>query len=222
ARARQSDAARRGGTRDADAERHRIGRARIDVPNEELIGAPEFEGILVAPAGEQAAVPRETRHRQLAALLVDTNRLAADAAELHRREVDVVALLECDPVSVRRRNNLVSVRQREVHHAIAAVRSDRNERRTTAAAATCRSLAGGRGTLFGIEQSTFGPEGRTQELPPRFAAERRLGRTSDGGDDVAAIATSRGRGRDANEIVVRVRRDGSARRGRARAARDDD
>src|SRR5205085_10160216 len=75
ARARQSDAARRGGTRDADAERHRIGRARIDVPNEELIGAPEFEGVLVAPAGEQAAVPRETRHRQLAALLVDTNRL---------------------------------------------------------------------------------------------------------------------------------------------------
>ena len=111
---RERDAPVRHVTRHAELEGDRVRAARVHVPDVEALAAAELERLRVAPAREQAAVLRQLRDRELAAPLLDALHIAADAAPCERRDVDVVAFLERDPLSVRRRDDLVGRREAQM------------------------------------------------------------------------------------------------------------
>ena len=71
-------------------------RPRVHVAHVVVRAAAVLERLVVAPARKESAVARQLRDRELAAPFLDALRIAANAAQRERRDVDVVAFLERD------------------------------------------------------------------------------------------------------------------------------
>src|SRR5262249_34576256 len=109
----------------------------------------------------------------------------ANAAPGKRRDVDVVALLERDPLAVRRRHDLVRRREGQVLLLVAAIGLDGHERR----AATLSTTAG---LLVDPEDSAVGPERWPNDLAACLTGDRHAGGPSDRGECDAGVAGRRG------------------------------